>query len=892
MSKNCQAREIPPHIAEEIKTILANMLQEDIHIIDARGIIISSTRAGRLGTWHEAAARLIRGEIASCAVTEEDVPGLQGVQQGYGQLLKVDDEILGVVVITGEPERVKPYGELAAEFASLWLKIYFIENTEKNRAAMQERENFFQLVERANDGITIIQDFNIKYANHKLSCMLGYSPESVIDTPFFHYLHPGEVEKVKQNYQRRMAGEDIPPVYETVLVRRDGESLPVELNAGQITYQGRPANLVIARDITERKKSQQALQESRQRFLDVINFLPDAAFAIDLEGKVFLWNRAAEELLGIPAEDMVGRGDYAYAVPFYGERRPILIDLVLEQDPEVEEKYRFIKRMPDKSLVGEAFCPCVGESGAILWAKASLLYNLQGEVVGAIETLRDITEKQRSEEALLQAYERARQLEQVKTDFLSTVSHELRTPLTSVLGFARIIQKRFLEVISPTLPGEDRKVQRAARQLKDNIDIIVSEGERLTALINDVLDIAKMEAGRMEWKMDYYCIQEVVERAIAVTGCLLEGKGLSLHRQVDPGLPRLKGDRDRLIQVVVNLLSNAVKFTQEGSISCRVSRGEHEIVVSVVDSGIGIQEEDQAKVFEKFKQVGDTLSGKPGGTGLGLPICKQIVEMHGGRIWVESQPGRGSSFSFTLPLGQDWEGHGRDSELDLESLLEQLEDWVAPGEKEVPPGEKHILIADDETSIRQFLRQEMEGAGYRVTEAKDGMEVLRLVKEEKPDLILMDVMMPRMTGLEAVAVLKNDPATAAIPIIVLSVLEDQEKGLKSGVDRYFTKPVDTPGLLIEIEHLLSRGGSSKKVLVIDQDANMVKTLTAVMEARGFTVVSASSGQEGISRALEESPDMIVVDGLYSEKEGIARAIKFEKGLENILLVLLGKKAKG
>ena len=236
-----------------------------------------------------------------------------------------------------------------------------------------------------------------------------------------------------------------------------------------------------------------------------------------------------------------------------------------------------------------------------------------------------------------------------KSSFLSTVSHELRTPLTSVLGFAKIIKKRLEDRIFPLVPTGDRKIAQTIQQVDDNLKVVVSEGERLTKLIDDVLDLAKIEAGKLEWHMEPVTIGDVIDRATAATSSLFEQKGLRLVKEVAADLPSITGDRDRLIQVVINLISNAVKFTDAGSITCRAVRRGGDLVVSVIDTGMGIAPADQPKVFERFKQVGDTLTDKPKGTGLGLPICREIVEHHGGRVWVESALGQGSTFSFSLP---------------------------------------------------------------------------------------------------------------------------------------------------------------------------------------------------------------------------------------------------
>ncbi len=296
-----------------------------------------------------------------------------------------------------------------------------------------------------------------------------------------------------------------------------------------------------------------------------------------------------------------------------------------------------------------------------------LLYTL-GNLLGAaienarlyaeVEAQKDVLEERVSQrtaqlaEAMEEAQAARAQAEAAtasKSAFLASVSHELRTPLTSIIGFTRIIQKRMSEVIEPAVTADDPKVERALRQVDGNLVIMAEEGDRLATLINDVLDLSKIEAGRIEWKMAPLDVGEVVARAAAATSALFEQSPVSFRLAVEPDLPTVVGDRDRLIQVVINLISNAVKFTREGHVTCRATRDGDEIIISVADTGVGIAPEDQATVFEEFRQVGDTLPDTPAGTGLGLPISRQIVEHHRGRIWLESAVGAGSTFSFSLP---------------------------------------------------------------------------------------------------------------------------------------------------------------------------------------------------------------------------------------------------
>ena len=292
--------------------------------------------------------------------------------------------------------------------------------------------------------------------------------------------------------------------------------------------------------------------------------------------------------------------------------------------------------------IGAISVQTTDEEGRFTEADQRLLATVASAVGVAIYNARLFEEARQARAA-------AETADAAKSSFLSTVSHELRTPLTSVLGFAKIIRRRLEERIFPLVPEEDPKIQQSKRQVIENLEIVVSEGQRLTLLIDNVLDLAKIEAGKFTWNMASLSVPLVIDRATAATSSLFEAKNLTLVKNVDSTLPPVNGDRDRLIQVVINLISNAVKFTESGSITCAAGLRDGEIVVSITDSGIGIKPEDQPKVFEKFKQVGDTLTDKPKGTGLGLPICKEIVEHHGGRIWVESEIGRGSTFSFTLP---------------------------------------------------------------------------------------------------------------------------------------------------------------------------------------------------------------------------------------------------
>ncbi|QGY41545.1 HAMP domain-containing protein [Pseudodesulfovibrio cashew] len=260
----------------------------------------------------------------------------------------------------------------------------------------------------------------------------------------------------------------------------------------------------------------------------------------------------------------------------------------------------------------------------------------------------DVTERKMALEALKDAKDKAEQLSQMKSNFLSMVSHELRTPLTAIIGFTKLTRKNLSDLIGKA--SREEMPDKLLKRMKENTSVIISEGDRLTELINNVLDLAKLEAGYFEWHFATISLREVLERSIASTTVLFDGKNVAFESEIDPDVPEIVGDFDRLVQVCINLIANAAKFTEQGRVVCKAHVEGDNVVVRVCDTGSGVSMEDAEAIFDKFRQLGDTLTDKPKGTGLGLPISREIVEHHGGRIWCEPNPGGGSVFAFCIPL--------------------------------------------------------------------------------------------------------------------------------------------------------------------------------------------------------------------------------------------------
>ncbi|AGX88203.1 response regulator [Candidatus Symbiobacter mobilis] len=422
------------------------------------------------------------------------------------------------------------------------------------------------------------------------------------------------------------------------------ETIVITVKRALAKHQLKLQNMQLLADLAKKTTEQENTLSS---LTAIIQNMPDGLLVTDTHAHITLVNPALGKMCGINATSLIGH--HCLEV-LQGNLAPLAEMAASAADHPAAVQLE----LPN------------GNTGSAVAAPIRKRYSACGNpdaLLGSLVIIRDVTTE--------------KEVERMKNDFLSTVSHELRTPLTSVLGFTKVIRKKLTEVIFPQLSQDDAKTTRAVQQIVGNMEIIIAEGERLTVLINDVLDLSKMEAGKIEWKFQQVCIVDVLEHAIAATAAIFENKGIPIVRDFTAGLPTVECDRDRIVQVLINLLSNAIKFTDKGAVTVHVRQGTAAdllpadladpanpaephpdlgadlgdfLLVSVSDTGVGIAEKDFRNVFEKFKQVGDTLTDRPKGSGLGLPICRQIVEYHGGRIWVESCMGQGSTFAFALPL--------------------------------------------------------------------------------------------------------------------------------------------------------------------------------------------------------------------------------------------------
>jgi DNA-binding response OmpR family regulator/nitrogen-specific signal transduction histidine kinase len=450
----------------------------------------------------------------------------------------------------------------------------------------------------------------------------------------------------------------------------------------------------------------------------------------------------------------------------------------------------------------------------IIHAHLSPVLTLRGDFLGVVTVLRDITKEVESDRA--------------KSEFVSTVSHELRTPMTAIKGYTDLLHAGAVGSIN--------------KEQKRFLGIIRSNADRLTALINDLLDISRMDAGRVRFEPQPMQVGEVVSDVVNALAVQADTKQQTLTYEVVGGLPDVVGDRDRLNQVVTNLVGNAIRYTPEGGeVEVHVYPVEGAVRVDVRDTGIGIAPDDLGHIFERFYRSDHPLVQETSGTGLGLSISKMFVEMHGGRVWVESELGKGSTFTFILPVPARKEGEYKDDRR------------VSP---RVMARTRTILVVEDDPDVADLVKMQLENSGYRVFVLGRGRPVVSRVKEKRPDLIILDLILPDMEGLEVLRALKAGAVTADIPVIVLSITQDDGTAWGLGAVDYLTKPVAGEHLLQSVEKALIWQG---RVLVVEDDPDTAGLLSATMRQIGFTPLVAADGYEALALARRYRPDLILLD---------------------------------
>ncbi|MDQ4143958.1 MAG: response regulator [Actinomycetota bacterium] len=532
----------------------------------------------------------------------------------------------------------------------------------------------------------------------------------------------------------------------------------------------------------------------------------EGVLGVDLKGRTTFANPTATLLTGYEVDELIGRQLHDVLEPSRPDGKPY----PWSESPVFESMRDGMVRRVSTDVYRRKD----GSSFPVEYSSTPIRRG--GHTVGAVVTFRDISERRAGDQA--------------KEEFTSVVSHELRTPLTSIRGSLGLLSRG---VMGP-LPEDARRM----------LQIAATNTERLMRLINDILDIERLDAGKIMLKKESCDGGELLQQAADAMAPMADESAVRLS--ASPMSIPVWADPGRVVQTLTNLISNAVKFSPPNrTVAISVEPSEGSALFRVKDEGRGIPDDKLETIFGRFQQVDSSDSRQKGGTGLGLAICKSIVAQHGGRIWVDSELGRGSTFSFTLPLAAN----------------------AAPEAAELPSGPA-VLVCDDDTSVLEIVGKLLEERGYRPILTTSGEEAIRQAAEQRPAVIVLDLIMAGMNGWDTAAALKERAETKDIPIVILSVLaKDEAETAPPGILAWIHKPMREECLFKALEDALEKKCEAKRVLVVEDDADLAGVLISMFEKQGVKTYHARTGKEAIRLSEQTRPDLLLLDLVLPELDG-------------------------
>ncbi len=512
----------------------------------------------------------------------------------------------------------------------------------------------------------------------------------------------------------------------------------------------------------------------------------------------------------------------------------------------------------------------VAEDGTMRWVacRARPLADDNGEVNRWVGVMIDITERKLAEVELANAKTAAEEANEAKSQFLANMSHELRTPLNAVIGYSEMLREE----------AEEREVP----ELVPDLDKIHRAGKTLLSLVNDLLDLAKIEAGKMELFLEDFSIAEMIVEVSATVRPLVDKNANAFVTTVPPTLPLMHADLTKTRQILLNLLSNSAKFTDKGTITLEVTEradGERRwAVFEVRDTGIGMTADQLARLFQAFEQADVSTTRKYGGTGLGLALTRKLCQLMGGDVSVTSVPDEGSVFTVTLPFTVTADD------------IPSEEATVATSATAVGNSvQQTVLVIDDDPVIHDLMRRFLAKEGFRAVIAADGEAGVAAAKAHKPAAITLDVMMPRIDGWKVLALLKADPETADIPVIMLTMVGDRNLGYSLGASDFLTKPIDRERLHAVLARHLKR--IEGPVLIVEDDASTRELLRRTLEGHGHAVREADNGRSALAAVKDGVPSLILLDLLMPEMDGFQflHALREDPAWREIPVIVLTSK---
>jgi PAS domain S-box-containing protein len=579
----------------------------------------------------------------------------------------------------------------------------------------------------------------------------------------------------------------------------------------------------------------QKLRTSELRARVIVDNAVDGMITIDARGRIESFNPAAEKMFGYSAEVVIGQNvKLLMPEPYHGEHDRYL------------DRYR---KTGQRKIIGigqEVVARRKDGSTFPIDLSVSETESNQGRIFAGI--IRDISKRKQDEADLLQAKESAEQANRAKARFLASMSHELRTPLNAIIGYSEMLK-------------EDAETD-GQTAIIDDLNKIHGAGKHLLQLISDILDLSKIEAGKMRLSIETIEIEGLVKEVGATMGALVAKNNNAFKLVLGDDVGSIETDPTRLWQCLLNLLSNAAKFTKDGEITLTVTReqiGTEEcLLFRVSDTGIGMDAELLENIFNDFSQSEDKSAVEYGGTGLGLAIVRELAQLLSGEIDVASESGRGSTFTLRLPADADG----------LQTEPEVTANTPAQREPEIPAGlpqDALILVVDDDEQVLELMRWQLTKEGYRVVTAINGAEALRLAKEYRPAAITLDVLMPGMDGWQVLELLKADPLLASIPVIMCTIVDDENKGFMLGASDYLTKPLNR-GRLLGLLQLYCES-TPCRVLVVEDDRASRELVARLLIGVGCNVVQAENGRVALESGLVPLPNVILLDLMMPEMDG-------------------------
>jgi PAS domain S-box-containing protein len=619
----------------------------------------------------------------------------------------------------------------------------------------------------------------------------------------------------------------------------------------------------VVRNISERKRDAETLRQSEERHRTLLEDIKEGYYEIDLEGNFVEVNEITCQITGTTRDEIIGNHFSLFTTE--------------ESAEELYQIYHnvFLTGQPAKDAIYNPMLPS-GERRS-LEVSASPIKDEKAWITGFRGIVRDVTERLQIAEELRLAKEEAEEARtaaesanQAKSSFLANMSHELRTPLNAIIGYSELLMEDAEDLGHEEFVTDLHKIQSA--------------GRHLLALINDVLDLSKIEAGKTELFLEAFDVTAMIEDVAVTIHPLVEKNNNRLEISIAPDVTSLYADLTKVRQTLFNLLSNASKFSENGLISLNVQRhspgtqyDQTMLTFQIADTGIGMSPEQMERLFQPFSQADASTTRKYGGTGLGLTITKRFCELMGGTITVQSRPGQGSIFTVWLP--------------EVCVMDTQASPQKQPVEKtSAPPSTPKVLIIDDDPYAIDLLQRYLTQEGYQVVSAQSGSAGLELARRHHPTLIILDVLMPEIDGWSVLTTLKADEEVADIPVVMISMLEDQELGVALGAVDYLTKPVDRERLLALIQRY-QRTSEQAHVLIVEDDLTTYQLLSKAITKEGLLVTHATNGHTGLARLEKNVPDLILLDLMMPGMDGfefVATLRQNERWRSIPILVLTAK----